>query len=97
MDPKCLFIEVKPGTWYYLLAKPLAPDVHDWRQEADAHGSFSSLADAEGHLHYIYPGPVNRILDLHYREGYKPDAILAERMEAALERFKAATREGPSY
>jgi len=89
MYPRCLFIEIKPGSWYYLLEKPYAPEIADWRAEADAHGAFPSSEAAEFHLSRICPYPITRIPNLPYREGYSPDAILAERMEAGLERFRA--------
>ncbi|MHB8618424.1 MAG: hypothetical protein ACYDAG_02455 [Chloroflexota bacterium] len=56
---ECVFIEVKPKRWYYILEDYGAPkNAWDWREHATATGPFSSLKAAETYLrdHESNPG-----------------------------------------
>lgn len=54
----CLFIEIEPGRWYYLLEDSFAPkNAPDWREFATAYGPFATEDEGEEHLNDYHANP----------------------------------------
>ena len=75
-NSNCVFIEVEPGKWYYLLEDYNAPkNAWDWREFATAYGSFDALEKAQRHLSDNHSNPGGFMVD-PYKEGAKLDEVL---------------------
>lgn len=73
-NSECLFVEPKPGEWYYILESYNAPkNAWDWREYADATGPFSSETAAQEYLstHESNPGGSSTFSHSYF----KPDAV----------------------
>lgn len=80
---ECEFIEVAPGEWYYLLEQGSAPKIAwDWREYANAYGSFRTYEEAHKHLRDHHANPGGHTVQ-EYVEGFKPDNMLAELLSEA--------------
>jgi hypothetical protein len=56
---ECIFVEEKPGRWFYVLEDGSAPkDAWDWMDYATAYGPFKTMEAAHDHLdrHHANPG-----------------------------------------
>lgn len=50
-NSECLFIQIKPDQWFYVLEDYNAPkNAWDWREHATAYGPFPTEAAADEHL-----------------------------------------------
>lgn len=57
-NSECVFIERKPGQWYYVLEDSHAPkNAWDWMEYASAYGAFPSYEVAWKHLHDNHANP----------------------------------------
>lgn len=82
----CEFIEVKPGVWFYILEHYNAPkNAWDWRENADAHGPFSSDDAAIKHLSDNHANPGGYCVN-KYREGFGLDETLKQLIGDAVNR-----------
>lgn len=66
----CVFIEPKPGTWYYVLEHGFAPkNAWDWREYASCYGPFSSEDAAIEHLsdNHANPGGWGTVANSRYK------------------------------
>lgn len=82
-NSECLFIEVEPGKWFYVLEDRDAPkNAWDWREYATAYGPFSSEEAADKHLgdNHANPGGSD---SQPYEEGYEPDEVMRRLIEDA--------------
>ena len=80
----CLFQEVAPGKWFYILESGFAPkNAWDWREYAHAYGPFRSLERAEQHLSDTQPNPGGWNIN-EYKDGYKPDAVMSSLIKIAM-------------
>ena len=82
-NSNCLYIEVKPGEWWYVLEDYNAPkNAWDWREHATARGPFSSEDAADEHLHMYNANPGGSC-SCPYEDGYEPDEVMKRLMEEA--------------
>lgn len=73
---ECLYVEVKPGEWYYVLEGYGAPkQAWDWREFADATGPFPTQEALRKHLHDNHANPGGASVRA-YKEGYEPDEVM---------------------
>jgi hypothetical protein len=80
---ECVFEEIAPHVWYYVLEHWDAPkQCWDWREYATAYGPFRSEDAAHAHLarHHSNPGGYS----VNHREGHALDAVLTTLIEAAV-------------
>lgn len=85
-NSECVFIEVAPGQWWYVLEDFNAPkNAWDWREHAQAFGPFATEDTARDDLfsNHANPGGWSTYA---FREGYKPDPVMARLMTEAKER-----------
>jgi hypothetical protein len=74
---ECEFIEVKPGSWYYLLEGWDAPKMaDDWREYANAYGPFQNVEEAQEHLRRNHANPGGYSTS-SYEPGFEPGPVLA--------------------
>ena len=63
---ECVFVEVEPGKWYYLLQDGDCPaQVRDWREYATAYGPFKTHEQALRHLYANHANPGGWMVMLH--------------------------------
>lgn len=75
-NSECLFVEVQPGQWWYLLEHYNAPkNSWDWREHSTAYGPFTSEDSAYEHLRDNHANPGGSCTS-SYVEGFKPDEVL---------------------
>jgi len=57
-NSNCLFVQIKPDQWYYVLEDRSAPkNAWDWREYAEAYGPFPTEEGAHEHLHDNHANP----------------------------------------
>ena len=72
----CLFQEVSPLRWFYLLEHSHAPkNAWDWREHSTAYGPFPTFEAADKHLDENHANPGGAEIR-KFEPGYKPDAIM---------------------
>lgn len=79
---ECCFVEVEPGSWFYVLQNWDCPaQTWDWREFATGYGPFESLEAAREHLRSNHANPGGHSVR-PYDADAKPDevelALLAE-------------------
>ena len=57
-NSNCLFVQVKPTQWFYVLERYNAPNnAWDWMEYADAYGPFPTQESADEHLARNHANP----------------------------------------
>lgn len=76
-NSECLFIEYKPGQWFYILEDYHAPkNAWDWMEYATAYGPFASFDTADTHLQENHANPGG-----YSTHGYREDETHSESLE----------------
>jgi len=80
---ECLFIEIEPKKWYYVLEDYNAPkNSWDWMEYARAYGPFTTEEKAEEHLFDNHANPGSSCTQ-EYSPDYKPSETLKELIASA--------------
>jgi hypothetical protein len=84
----CVFVEVKPGEWFYILEDYSAPkNAWDWREYAEAYGPFPTYEVANAHLHDNHANPGGHWTHKYDpAKPYRPDEVETKLFEAARNR-----------
>ena len=87
-NSECMFVEVEPCAWYYVLEEYDAPkNSWDWREHAAAYGPFPTMETAYRHLHDNHANPGGYWSTAYDPENpYKPDEVMTRRIESAKKR-----------
>ncbi|MEN3238615.1 hypothetical protein PUR29_34815 [Methylobacterium ajmalii] len=80
---ECLFREVAPGQWWYVLQDWSCPrGAWDWREYATAYGPFPNEEAADAHLRANHANPGGCNIS-PYQEGDVIDDVMARLMKEA--------------
>lgn len=75
---ECMFIEIKPGEWYYILETWDSPKGGwDWREYAEAYGPFPTEEAAAKHLDENHANPGGSWTQ-EFDAAYKPDQVMQD-------------------
>lgn len=82
-NSECLFQEVEPGKWYYVLENCSAPkNAWDWREYAACYGPFGAFEAANEHLSRCHANP-GGYSKQGFEPGYQPDKVMQKLIGAA--------------
>lgn len=80
-NSECMFIEIKPAQWWYVLENTDAPkNAWDWREYATATGPFGTEEIARTHLHRYHANPGSSYT-VEYDPTYVPDDVMKRLLE----------------
>lgn len=92
---ECLFLEIEPNQWWYVVEDVYASDEGgDWREQASAYGPFDTIDQGIDHLNAHHSNPGGWI-EIPFSEGQSPpDAVMIRLMEEAKNRDRNAVGMG---